>query len=161
MKKIALTKGYVAVVGDEDFDFLMQWSWHAFPSASGHVYAARNSEPVNGRRQHIFMHREIARTPHGLFTDHINGNALDNRRGNLRVVTKTQNMWNRRANDNGTSKHKGVSWHKQHRKWIAAIQVNKRRFHIGLFDTEEGAAMAYAARAAREFGQYNRGFKNG
>lgn len=155
MRQIPLTKGYSAIVDDEDYDFLMQWKWHVVVGPK-HVYAMRNSAPVDGRRHHILMHRVLNDTPEGFDTDHANGNSLDNRRSNLRTATRTQNMWNRAPNRRCASRHKGVSWHRQHRKWVAAIQVNGRRRHIGLFDDEDAAAAAYAARARKEFGDFNR-----
>lgn len=157
MREIPLTMGLVAIVDDEDFERMSCWKWHAFKSSSGHVYAARNSSGAGGvKRRHIFMHRVIARTPDELDTDHINGNGLDNRRANLRPVDRTRNMWNRAPNRRGSSRHKGVYFHKQHGKWCAAIQVAKRRIHIGLFHSESAAAVAYALRAEAEFGEFNR-----
>jgi hypothetical protein len=157
MKTIPLTKGLVAIVDDEDFEFLSRWSWHAFEGCSGNVYAARNSAPdANGRRKHIFMHRVIADTPEGAETDHRNGNGLDNRRSNLRHADRMRNMWNRAPNRSGSSRHKGVYWHAQHRKWCASIQAGKRRRHLGLFQSEEAAAAAYAHAAAETFGEFNR-----
>lgn len=156
MKIIPITKGYSVTVDDEDFEFLSQWKWHAFPGASGKVYAARNSLPnFEGKRTHIFMHRVIANTPSDMDTDHRDGDGLNNRRKNLRTATRAQNMWNRAPNKCGTSRHKGVSWHKQHGKWIANIQVNKKRHFIGLFRDEDEAAKAYAERAAIEFGTFD------
>lgn len=155
--KIQLTQGKVALVDAADFDFLSQWPWHAFKNPNGQFYACRNSDfSADGKRKHIFMHRVLADTPEGFDTDHINGDSLDNRRCNLRVASRSQNMWNRAPNRRGTSRHKGVSWHKQHRKWCANIQVNKRRIFIGLFRSETEAAEAYAKRAATEFGEFNR-----
>lgn len=159
MINIPLTKGYTTVVDDGDFEALSQWKWHAFPSPSGKVYAARNSKRVDGRRSHIFMHRILCGTPAGMDTDHINGVTLDNRRCNLRVATRAQNMWNRAPNQRSASPYKGVFWHGQSGKWAASIQVNKRRYHLGLFRNEEEAAATYAARALEEFGEFNVGEK--
>lgn len=157
MKEIRLTKGFVAIVDDEDFEFLSQWKWHANASAARRTYAMRNSAPdADGKRAHIMMHRVVCAVAPGEEVDHINGNGLDNRRANLRPVTRGQSMWNRAPNASGSSRHKGVYWHKQHRKWVAAIQVNKKRVHIGLFTSEDAAARAYAERAAAEFGEFNR-----
>lgn len=155
MKEIRLSRGLVAFVDDADFDRLMAWKWHAFDGCSGNVYAARNGRLEGGKRCHIFMHNEILVPPPGLITDHWNGNGLDNQRHNLRPATRAQNMWNRAPNKVGSSRHKGVYWHNQHRKWCASIQVGKRRFHIGLFANEGDAARAYAARAAAEFGDFD------
>lgn len=157
MAVIPLTQGYSAIVDDCDYDRLSRWPWHAFKGSSGHIYAARNSKPdAEGRRGHIFMHRVLAGTPEGMDTDHINGNTLDNRRCNLRPATRAQNMWNRKANRGGSSSLKGVYWHKQHSKWCASIQVNKRRKHLGLFKTETEAASAYQKAAAAAFGRFYR-----
>lgn len=159
-KEIPLTQGYKTIVDDCDYDFLMQWKWHV---CIGHqtVYAMRNSEFIGGnyltgKRHHIMMHRVLNGTPDGMDTDHINGNGLDNRRENLRTATRSQNMWNRHPNRKGKSRYKGVSWHKQHRKWIANIQVQRKRIFLGLFRNEKEAADAYAKRAAIEFTDFNK-----
>lgn len=153
MALISLTQGFEAIVDDEDYDFLMQWKWHI--CRGSHIYAMRNSAPINGKRTHILMHRVLCKTPDGFDTDHINGNGLDNRRSNLRAVSRSQNMWNRLPNKNGGSLHKGVHWHKQHSKWVASIQINRKRRHIGLFENEHDAAAAYTAAAERHFGEYS------
>lgn len=158
MKQIPLTKGQFALVDDADFDFLMQWKWHVYRGHDGLLYAHRNSEyGANGKRTHIMMHRVINATPEGMDTDHINGNGLDNRRSNLRTASRAENMWNRRPNKGGSSPFKGVYWHAQHRKWVASIQVNKKRKHIGLFTTQEEAATAYQMRAVVEQSAFQKG----
>lgn len=155
MKTIPLTKGYEAVVDDEDYNFLMQWKWHALVSSRG-VYAERCTRPKGQKCTHIMMHRVINKTPEGMDTDHENGNTLDNRRCNLRSATRSQNMSNRKPNIRGSSKYKGVIWHKQHRKWIVSIQSNKKRYHVGLFTDEIEAAKAYSEKAAELFGDFHR-----
>lgn len=155
MKTIPLTKGYEAIVDDADYDFLMQWKWHALVSGRG-VYAERCERPKGQKVSHIMMHRVINKTPDGMDTDHDNGNTLDNRRHNLRSATRAQNMWNRKPNSKGASKYKGVAWHKQHRKWIVAIQHNKKRLFVGLFTNEQEAATAYANKAAELRGEFHR-----
>lgn len=157
MKLIALTQGKFAMVDDSDFEFLSQWTWHAFKGHGGKYYACRNSKPIEGKRHHIFMHRVLCGTPPGADTDHKNGDGLDNRKSNLRIASRSQNMWNRNPNKGGTSRFKGVFWHKVHCKWMASIQVNKKRHHLGLFETEQEAATAYNNRAAKEFGEFSKG----
>ena len=44
----------------------------------------------------IYLHREIMNPDDGMVVDHINGDGLDNRRENLRIVTHQQNALNRR-----------------------------------------------------------------
>lgn len=150
---IPLTRGYSAIVDDEDYEWLSRWKWYALVDKHT-VYAARE-ETVNGNSTCVMMHRRICNTPDGYETDHWDGNGLHNCRANLRVVTKSQNMWNRKPQTNGTSPHKGVGWHKSRQKWRARIRVNGQQFHIGHFNSEKDAAAAYAARAAVEFGEFN------
>lgn len=153
MRTIPLTKGYEAIVDDKDYEWLSQWKWHALVCPTK-VYAMRNSKPVNGKRHHIMMHRIINETPDGFDTDHDNGNGIDNRRKNLRTASRSQNMWNRNKNRKGSSKFKGVFWHKQHQKWYARIQFKKRNMFIGLFDDEDDAGEARRKKAEELFGEF-------
>jgi len=68
--------------------------------------------------------------------DHIDGQRLNNSLTNLRVVTHQQNQWNRLT-------AKGYCWSKQHNKWCAQIKVNKKKIHLGYFNTEQKARDAY------------------
>ncbi len=77
------------------------------------------------------MHRVILGTPPGLFTDHVNGNQLDNRRENLRVCTPSQNQANKKLSKNNTSGHKGVEHVKKINRWRATIVVNGKRITHG------------------------------
>lgn len=75
--------------------------------------------------------------------DHINGDKLDNRRANLRVVTCQTNQANRRyPNKNNTSGARGVGYIAALNKWRAQIMSNRKTIHIGLFPTKEEAIKA-------------------
>ena len=86
--------------------------------------------------------------------DHINEDPSDNRWANLRSATKSQNMRNITKIKSNTSGFKGVGWHKQMKKWRAYIKVDGRMYHLGLFDTKEDAAVAYADAAAKLHGTF-------
>jgi hypothetical protein len=86
--------------------------------------------------------------------DHINGDGCDNRIVNLRLATASENMRNRRRRSDNTSGFKGVSWSKRSGRWIAHIGINRKIIHLGLFDTKEAAAAAYAEAAARLHGKF-------
>lgn len=76
--------------------------------------------------------------------DHINRNPLDNRRENLRVVSASENQFNKRLLfRNNTSGYKGVSLHKKSGRYSAFIQENGKRRWLGYsFKTAEDAARA-------------------
>lgn len=128
-----------AVIDDTDFALVEQYVWH--PSKDG--YAFTQSSLTN--RKIVYMHRLISGLPHGdrREVDHINSQRHDNRRSNLRVVTRWGNNQNRgRANKGSTSKYLGVSWHAAGKKWIAQGGLNGKNHYLGLFDTEEEAHQA-------------------
>lgn len=79
--------------------------------------------------------------------DHENRDRLDNRRENLRIVTRAQQMHNVSPRPR-SSTYRGVSFCRQTGRWRATAQVGGRWKHLGRFDSEEDAAAA--ARAFRE-----------
>jgi hypothetical protein len=89
-----------------------------------------------------------------LYVDHINGDGLDNRRANLRIVTAQQNNWNRRFRRTGRSKYTGVTWDGRRDKWRADIYENRRKIFLGHFAEEEEAARAYDSAAKENRGEY-------
>lgn len=92
--------------------------------------------------------------PHGE-VDHIDGDPLNNRLHNLRVVDRAGNSQNQRRahRDNKSCGLLGVTWNKQHGKWQAKLQANKVRHHIGYFDDPGEAHKAYMdAKAVRHIG---------
>ena len=78
---------------------------------------------------------DIYHNPQDNVIDHINNDCLDNRIENLRNVTQQENNFN--------SKHKGYTWNKRQKKWVAQISVRKKGIHLGCFDKEEDARDAY------------------
>ena len=155
MKKIPLTLGKFALVDDEDYDWLSQWKWHALKARN--TYYAQRSAPIGGGKyKNLRMHREIMKTPETLYTDHIDGDGLNNQKANLRFCTLQQNQFNRSPERNCSSNFKGVSWKKSGQKWLATITVNKRLKHIGVFTSEIEAAKAYDNVAKEAYGEFAR-----
>jgi hypothetical protein len=85
--------------------------------------------------------------------DHINGNGLDNRRCNLRVVTHAENLANRPGWKQSSSKYKGVTFFKRDQKWQAKICPKGKTIHLGYFEDEKEAAHEYNKAAILHFGE--------
>lgn len=149
MKEIQLTQGKVAIVDDEDYDWLSQWKWHYQNTG----YAGRWSFE-GGVRKLVFMHRAIINTPDGMISDHKNRNGLDNRRSNLRICTSSQNGMNKRASNNSISGIKGVYWDKDRNQWRVTIMKDYKRCYIGRYDKIEDASAAYKDAAKKLFGEF-------
>ena len=153
-KTIPLTRDYVTVVDNDDYEWLNQYKWYSACGRGGLIYAARNIRR-NGKRTMEFMHRIIINPAENMEVDHINGNGIDNRRHNLRVCTHSQNAQNQRPQKrNLSSKYKGVYWRKRRKCWRAQIQNNGKKMYLGHFDNEEAAAHAYNEAAIRLFGEF-------
>lgn len=147
-KTIPLSQGKLALVDDNDFEWLSQWNW-TYDQRKHTAYAYRHVYKDSQFVKTVRMHRAILNPPPDMHIDHINGDGLDNRRCNLRICTHAQNLWNSRKREGTTSQYKGVSWQPAHECWIASIGIHGKSSHLGCFDSEEEAAIAYNY-AARE-----------
>jgi hypothetical protein len=157
---IPLSRGMVAVIDFEDFDRVGRVKWHAVKtSKSGRFYAAR-SLCEGGRKRMELLSRQILNAPKGMDVDHINGDRLDNRKENLRLATRGQNLAARKGGEKKwrglekTSSFRGVA--KYLTKWVSQISINGHKKHLGVFLSEEAAAKAYDAAAMKHFGEFAR-----
>jgi hypothetical protein len=139
--------GYATVDG-EDYDQLARWKWHL--DASGY---ARRSTSIGSRSDGtrrviaIRLHRFLMGLEQGdpREVDHRDGDPLNNRRANLRVVASAaEQSQNRASHRNTTSRYRGVCWSKRHKKWYASCTVAGKQKYLGLFDDEEEAARVAA-----------------
>lgn len=154
IKQIPLSRGLFAIVDGDDFEYLNQWKWYC--SATGYAIRKEWLGNINGKRTSkvIRMHRFVSLPQDGLSADHINGNKLDNRRGNLRNCTHKNNMRNIHKLKPHSSKYKGVSWDRFREKWKANITVDAQSIYLGRFTSEEDAATAYNFAAIKQYGEY-------
>ncbi len=152
--EVKLSRGFTALIDSEDLEKIIKHSWWVLPSRNTQYAAAK----IEGRC--VLMHRFIVSAPPGTTMDHINGNGLDNRKGNLRYATASQNAVNtgKPTIAGCTSGYKGVfltneSWRRK--RWIAQIRVNGKKFRW-YCATEREAARAYDKAAKEYFGEYAR-----
>lgn len=124
MKKIFLSNGGFTLISDEDFLYLVgyTWSYNNKGGIMGHV---------DGKTQYIS--RVIAKRM-GLdlsnIIDHEDRNPLNNQRNNLRSATQSQNRANSKRNKSG---YKGVDYKNNH--WRAQIRASGKQIHLGYFDS--------------------------
>jgi hypothetical protein len=149
--ELVLSNGMKVLYDEVDHDAVMRVKWYAVRSKRTY-YAETARYFISGRRVRG-MHHLIMQPPQGMVVDHVNGNGLDNRRANLRICTPNQNRRNTRSYT-GSSRYKGVAFHKRDRRWAAHICANGRDIWLGYHKTEEGAALAYNAAAVRYHGNF-------
>ena len=139
MRKIQLTQGKVALVDDEDYEWINQWSWCAGLSRkTGDFYA----KGWGGTGRMTSIHRIVMNAEVGDEVDHQNHNTLDCRKVNLLLTKRSGNAKNillRRDNKSGVC---GVFWDKRCGKWRVSLQCNNEFIHIGRFKSKEDAIEA-------------------
>lgn len=100
---------------------------------------------INGKK--YYLHRCVWAWHNGYWPpediDHINRDRADNRIENLRAVTRSQNLHNKRMSKRNRSGVRGVCWDNARQKWMAQIQIMRRNKTIGHFDDIKDAEAAY------------------
>ena len=115
----------LAMIDAEDVDKVKYSKWRL--NCNGYVISTNK---FDGKT--TFLHRRILNNTNQ-FVDHINGNVLDNRKQNLRLVTKSQNQMN--VNYKGVSKTKND-------KHYAHIKIKGKAINLGVYVDEEEALYA-------------------
>lgn len=143
---------FCTLIDREDFERVTKSKWYynqGYAVATCGKYLPRHHE-----RLHAF----ILKAQPGQIIDHISGDRLDNRKQNLRIVTRAENAKNakRPTFPGKTSRFKGVCWSKYDGKWLAAITSDGVRHDLGLFDEEVAAALEYDKAAKQIHGEFAR-----
>lgn len=159
--------GKVIIMDTEDY-IRINKNIHVCGNCTGKTkkkYANKSyAQFIDGGKK-INLHRYLMGvTDKKLTVDHINGNGLDNRKSNLRICTRSQNVMNKRKTSLKTSsKWKGVSYDKRtnqnlKNRWKASIEIKidgiRKSKKMTGFSCEEDAAMAYNYMASNLFGEY-------
>ncbi|UIJ43757.1 HNH endonuclease [Sphingomonas cannabina] len=142
----------IAVIDVQDIEIAVdgRCRWRAARSGRGRrPYVVRRE----GREWQSLHRLIVGDVPHGMVVDHIDGNPLNNRRANLRIVTPRQNSYNF-APTAGRLLPKGVKKHRN--RFEARIQVNRKALFLGSYPTPELASEAYQRAARHYFGEMAR-----
>lgn len=155
---IPLTQGVIALVDEDVAQALGQFYWSARDCNGIRWYATRSSSAENGWKR-ILMHKEILPTDGDLDIDHRHHYdksdlLVDNRRANLRVGTRMQNMQNADIRRDNQSGFKGVTWDASRGKWAASLMINYKRKALGRYSDKIEAAKAYDRAALEHFGEF-------
>lgn len=148
ISEVPLVNGGTATIDAADADAVRAAGPWRSVQCSGKVYAQRT---VQGPPQRL--HTFLTGLP---FTDHANGDGLDNRRSNLRAATPSQNSANQRRSSRNTSGYKGVGWYARTSRWRAYLGTGGKQHHLGYFGSPEAAARAYDAAARAQWGEFAR-----
>lgn len=93
MREIKLSRGMVALVSDKDYSKVSKYKWYANPAHLGNG-RHRPMEKWYARNHKVgYMHRFIVDAPKGMVVDHLDGNGLNNTRGNLKITTQEANTF--------------------------------------------------------------------
>jgi hypothetical protein len=154
-RRIYLGEGQWTIVEPADYYLFGDFKWYL--SGRGiNYYAARSTKAEKGGTKIVYLHREIMNHPVGLLVDHKNSNTLDNRRTNLRLATKAENVHNSRKRANTSSRFIGVYCDKRCGRWTAQIVYQGKTISLGRFDSEIDAAHAYDEAAQKYRGEFAR-----
>ena len=126
-------------IDNEDLHLLDKYTWRI--NAQGYL-ANRN---INMRFHNFIMNRLDCSD--GKVTDHINQDKLDNRKSNLRLVSKQINAFNSKVRTDNTSGYTGVCWDKGKDMWMSRIHINGHGKFLGYYNTPE---RAYEVRLKKE-----------
>lgn len=153
--RITLTQGYEAVIDAADVCLVQGHNWSACLRRGGRVDAT-TSVKRDGLSLTFYLNRVICGVTEAVLVDHRDGDTMNNRKGNLRIATNSQNTANRHAPTESNSGYKGVWFDRKRQLYVASIGIRGTRKTIGRFEEAQEAALAYDAAAINAFGEFAR-----
>lgn len=167
MKLIPLTsKGQTvghAMVDDEDFDYLTQWTWREEKGLSdgrkhrntSYAIRVKRTGETGTKAMHRLIMQRYSPVSQNDLTDHWDGNGLNNQKTNLRVCSHSENCMNRlKPKGSYSSAYKGVCYEKEFKNWRCRLKKGKKVVFWQRFKQERDAAIAYDIKAKELFGPF-------
>jgi len=146
--------GYETIVDYKDYELLLKYKWYPYVNVKSNTVYAISKIDNKTTQMHRFILMNHNENIENKFIDHWDHNGLNNKKKNLRICSQSQNQQNNEKPKHGkTSKYKGVHKRKNN-TFYAQITLNNKQIHIGSYDTEEKAALAYNKKAIELFGKF-------
>lgn len=143
-------KGEPFLIDVEDFERVGLHKWQSMPRG----YLRRTAKKKGQPDRTVLLHRIVMNAPEGADVDHVNGDRRDNRKANLRLCTRSQNLGNQGAQKRNALGIKGVSRCSRSGMYVAFIQCGDTKKNLGRFQTPEEAHDAYCKAAKSLFGEF-------
>lgn len=113
----------------EDIEKIKPYRWCPYKSPYSDNFYVQSTGRKNFSR--IPLHRFITDCPKGKEVDHINHNGLDNRKSNLRVCTRLENMQNKLMYKSNKSGYRNINWNKANKVWLVQVKRNGINTFVG------------------------------
>ncbi len=154
--EIHTANGFTVLLDDDDANRVSNFRLNVYRTTkSPHSPYARVLWREEGKVRSVQLQRLIMNCPLEMVVDHIDGNTLDNLKSNLRIVTRAQNRRNNAVSKTSKSGVKGV-YRECGGKWVAQIQVDNRKIHLGYFVEIHDAINAYNQASVEYHGKFGR-----
>lgn len=146
-KELTIRGGHKVLIDDADWDLVQGYNWYVAALKRKYPYFhIRANYRIEGEVVHVLMHRLIMDAKQGQIVDHINSDSADNRRENLRFVTRGQNMQNSKARAHSKSGVRNVSFEARSGLFLATVRADKVRYRKRFKSMEDASAWATAKR---------------
>lgn len=139
--------GHTVLIDEEDYNLVKDFKWRVVVKSKSYKVVRYKTTNKNRKTVVVWLHRLIMGV-NGVdwkssIVDHINGDALDNRKENLRIVTPSQSIINTKISKRNKSGVRGVDF--KNGKYRARLSYNGVRLELGSFSSLEEAKKAYDA----------------
>lgn len=125
-----------ALIDKVDLDRVLSLPTSFYATKTKYGFYVKMDWEYKGQRNRIQLHRWLLGAKEGEVVDHKDGNTLDNRKSNLRLVTQLENSQNQKPKSNKTG-YKGVYLNKATGRYYGQVVYNYRTYRAGTFDTPE------------------------